>query len=112
MLDMDYPATTFGEAVNKYHNSGAPDHLKRNMAQMFEAMRQLKHKNPSWPQESDRESPQYEVFYHLLELYYFLEELEEQVPLAHDMIKKCYKVWSEEPYNPRMVEDMMADIWD
>ena len=112
MLDMNYPATTFGEAVNKYHNSGAPDHLKRNMAQMFEAMRQLKHKNPSWPKESDRESPEYEVFYHLLELYYFLEELEDQVPLAHDMFKKCYKVWAEEPYNPRMVEDMMWDIWD
>ena len=112
MLDMNYPATTFGEAVNTHHNSGVPDHLKRNMAQMFESMRQLKLNNPHWPEGSDRETPEYGVFYHLLELYYFLEELEDQVPLAHDMIKKCYNVWAEEPYNSGMVEDMMNDIWD
>lgn len=112
MLDMNYPATTFGEAVNTHHNSGGPDHLKRNMAKMFESMRQLKLNNPHWPEGSDRETPEYGVFYHLLELYYFLEELEDQVPLAHDMIKKCYNVWAEEPYNSGMVEDMMNDIWD
>ena len=51
------------------------------------------------------------MFYHLLELQYFLQDLEE-VPLAYEMIKKCYNVWAEEPMNSRMVEDMMADIWD
>ena len=112
MLDMNYPATTFGEAVNTHHNSGVPDHLKRNMAKMFESMRQLKLNNPHWPEGSDRETPEYGVFYHLLELCYFLGELEEQVPLVHDMIKKCYNVWAEEPYNSGMVEDMMNDIWD
>jgi hypothetical protein len=103
---------TFADAVNKYHGVTIPDHLTMKLTQSHRVMRDLKQGEVSWLSKQEKDSPEYDLFYHLLELQYFLQDLEEHVPLAHEMIRKCYNVWAEEPMNSRMVEDMMADIWD
>jgi hypothetical protein len=102
---------TFADAVNKHHDVRIPDHLTMKLTQSHRVMRDLKLGEVSWLSKQEKDSPEYDLFYHLLELQYFLQDLEE-VPLAYEMIKKCYNIWAEEPMNSRMVEDMMADIWD
>jgi len=112
MLDMNYPETTFADAVNKHHDTNLPEHLTLKLTQAHRCMRDLKQGDDSWLNQQDSESAEYGLFYHLLEFEYFLQDLQENVPLAYDMFRKCYNVWAEEPYNASMVEDMMSDIWD
>jgi len=103
---------TFAEAINKYCNTNFSEHLTRKLTSSHRVMRDLKVGDKPWLNQQKKGSPEYDLFYHLLEFQYFLQDLEEAAPLVYENFRKCYNVWAEEPYNSGMVEEMMSDIWD
>jgi len=101
----------FATAVDQLGEENIPDHFTREMDEIYEIMRSLKNREDKWFGSQEKYSDEYNLFYHMAQMYYFLGELSE-IPHAHRLIKKCFNVWYEEPSNVVGIEQVIEDVWD